>query len=179
MIQSAKKIVKSLLRLLLTPLRACNLHSNGVCDHRQRKEIPNDILLTAVKEAIREGHTATIIVRGWSMRPFLEHERDKVLLEGAASYNIGDAVLAEIRPGHYVLHRITKINGEDVTLMGDGNTKGTETCKLTDICGVVKQYIRPRRTICADDPALKRRVRLWRKLLPIRRFLLLIYGVTV
>ena len=179
MIQSAKKLVKSLLRLLLTPLRAYNHHSNGVCDHRQRKEIPNDILLTAVKEAIREGHTATIIVRGWSMRPFLEHERDKVLLEGAPRYDIGDAVLAEIRPGHYVLHRIIEIHGDTVTLMGDGNIKGTETCRLADICGVVRQYIRPRRTISADDPALKRKIKIWRKLLPLRRILLLIYGGAV
>ena len=39
----------------------------------RRMEVPNAVLLGQVKEAIREGHTATINVKGYSMRPFLEH----------------------------------------------------------------------------------------------------------
>ena len=46
----------------------------------RRMEVPNAVLLGQVKEAIREGHTATINVKGYSMRPFLEHCRDKVRL---------------------------------------------------------------------------------------------------
>ncbi len=36
----------------------------------RRMEVPNAVLLGQVKEAIREGHTATINVKGYSMRPF-------------------------------------------------------------------------------------------------------------
>ena len=43
----------------------------------RRMEVPNAVLLGQVKEAIREGHTVTINVKGYSMRPFLEHCRDK------------------------------------------------------------------------------------------------------
>ena len=96
--------------------------------------------------------------------------------------NIGDAVLAEIFPGKYVLHRIIEITPnhqdgslDEITLMGDGNIKGTEKCLRKDICGIVTHYIRPNRTIPADNPSLIRRIRLWRKLLPDRRYLLFIY----
>jgi hypothetical protein len=88
---------------------------------------------------------------------------------------VGDAVLAEIRPGHYVLHRIIRIVGEHVVLQGDGNVRGEEHCWRSDVRGVVSEYIRPRRTLSASDPALRRRIRLWRWLRPLRRILLFVY----
>lgn len=179
MIQSAKRIAKAVLRVVLTPLRMHSRKRNGTTSAEPRMELPNSILLSAVRDAIREGHTATILVKGWSMRPFLEHLRDKVLLDSPADIRVGDAVLAEITPGHFVLHRIIAICGDEVTLMGDGNLRGTESCKRTDVCGVVRTYIRPGRSISADDPALVRRIRLWRRLLPVRRLLLLLYKSTV
>lgn len=116
------------------------------------------------------------------MRPFLEHQRDKVLLDSPQGAKVEDAVLAEIAPGKYVLHRIIDIKPnpqnpeeDEITLMGDGNIKGTEHCLRKDICGIVTQYIRPTRTIPANTPSLIRDIRRWKKLLPIRRFLLIIY----
>ena len=76
-------------------------HVNGTVSTGPRKEIPNNILLGAVRDAIREGNSATILVKGWSMRPFLEHLRDKVVLDAPNELSIGDAVLAEITPGHF------------------------------------------------------------------------------
>ena len=113
------------------------------------------------------------------MRPFIEHTRDRVFLEKRDSYNVGDAVLAQITPGHYVLHRIIEKKGVDLTLQGDGNLDQVELCKEQDVSGVVTQYIRPHRTIQADNPKLVRRIRLWRKLRPIRRYLLFIYKAMV
>ena len=126
-----------------------------------------------------EGHTATISVKGYSMRPFLEHERDRVMLDAPKDLKVGDAVLAEISKDHYVLHRIIDIDGDRVTLMGDGNISGTESCRVSDVAGVVTQYLRPRRMMFASDPKLQRRIRLWRKLLPVRRYLLFIYKAII
>lgn len=77
----------------------------------RRMEVPNAVLLGQVKEAIREGHTVTINVKGYSMRPFLEHCRDKVRLAPFTDLKVGDAVLAEISPDVYVLHRIMNYSG--------------------------------------------------------------------
>lgn len=101
----------------------------------RRMEVPNAVLLGQVKEAIREGHTVTINVKGYSMRPFLEHCRDKVRLAPFTDLKVGDAVLAEISPDVYVLHRIMNIDGDNVRLMGDGNLSGMEVCRKADVVG--------------------------------------------
>lgn len=141
-------------------------------------EIPNDILLGAVKKALREGHTCTISVKGRSMRPFLEDKRDRVILAPVTSpLAIGDAVLAEIREDTYVLHRIIEINGNVVTLMGDGNLRGTETCRAEDICGIVTRYIHPRLSFSAASRTTRCAVKVWRRLLPVRYPLLKMYSL--
>lgn len=170
-----KKIVKAILRLLSTPWRKAYRRRNGLLPKGHRLELPNDVFLGLVSESLTKGHSATIWVKGYSMRPFIEFGRDKVKLVARDTYQIGDAVLAQIPPGQYVLHRIIGIEGTLVTLQGDGNLKGTERCHMKDICGVVTEYIRPGRTIPADDRKLCRRIRLWRRLRPMRRLLLLIY----
>lgn len=170
-----KELCRRIVRLLFTPFRRSYTRRNGAMPKDSRKEIPNDVLLGLARKMIQEGHTVTINVKGYSMRPFLEHLRDKVLLEAITEPHVGDAVLAEISPGTYVLHRIIALEGDCVTLMGDGNVRGTEQCMRADLVGVVARYIRPERTILADDPVLKGRIRLWRRLLPVRRYLLFLY----
>ena len=145
----------------------------------RRMEVPNAVLLGQVKEAIREGHTATINVKGYSMRPFLEHCRDKVRLAPFTDLKVGDAVLAEISPDKYVLHRIVEIEGDVVRLMGDGNLSGVEACRKADVVGMITHYTRRGKTIPASDPRLQRSVRLWRRLLPVRRYLLYIYRINL
>lgn len=187
-----KKLVKILLRMLLTPWRWYRHRHDGVLQEEARREIPNELLLGLVRDMLRDGgkdmdtgeefrhHTATIWVKGYSMRPFLEHMRDKVVLAYPEKVlKVGDAVLAEISAGNYVLHRIIRREGEWLTLMGDGNVRGTERCRVQDVAGVVTHYVRPRRTISADDPKLVRRIRRWSSQLRFRRYLLLLYRATI
>ena len=54
--------------------------------------------------------------------------------------------------------------------MGDGNLVGTESCRLGDILGTVTEIIRPNGS--------KKKVTkgtFWRKLLPVRRYILWVY----
>ena len=171
-----KELIKRLTRALLTPFRKKYQKRNGIVSNQPRHEMPNDAWLGEVSQMLNEGKPYAIYVKGYSMRPFIEHTRDRVFHEKRDSYNVGDAVLAQIAPGHYVLHRIIGKQGDSLTLQGDGNLKGVELCKEQDVSGVVTQYIRPNRTIPADDPKLIRRIKLWRKLRPIRRYLLFIYN---
>ena len=170
-----KKLITRLARIVMWPARLLYHRQNGTTPTEPRHEIPNDVLLGLVREKLAEGHSTIIWVKGYSMRPFIEYGRDRVKLVPVDTLSVGDAVLAELEPGHYVLHRIIRIEGEHVTLQGDGNLSGTEHCQRQDVCGVVEEYIRPRRTLLASDPALKRRIRLWYRLRPIRRILLYIY----
>ena len=91
-------------------------------------QFANAEFLPEVVKILNEGHTVTLRLRGYSMRPFLENDRDKALLVKPSSIKVGDPVLAEVNPLHFVLHRIDSIEGDNVTLRGDGNL-GVEHCK--------------------------------------------------
>lgn len=109
-----------------------------------------------------EGHSVVIMTKGASMSPFIRGERDSVELLREQSVAVGDIVLAQIAPGHYVLHRLHSIDGEKVTLKGDGNLDGTEQCTLGDICGTAVAIIRPGgRRIDCTAPRWRRRFRRW------------------
>lgn len=129
-----------------------------------------------IEEAIRlvdEGVSVTLPVEGRSMLPFIVGGRDSVVLEKVASRQLrkGDVVLAWVEGRRYVVHRIIAIDGDRVTLMGDGNLAGTEHCNIGDVkalvTGVVDDHGRVR--------CLYKRWQLWFWLRPMRRYLLAIY----
>ena len=144
-------------------------------DHQKIKtvQLPNEVLLPYVVEQLKAGHTATIPLRGRSMRPFLEDNRDKALLKLAKNPQVGDAVLAEITPKHFVLHRIIEIKGDKVTLRGDGNLNN-EYCTLTDVQAIAMGFYRKGRNKLDSTDGRKWRIYSWwwTRLYPIRRYLL-------
>lgn len=137
-------------------------------------------LVDETVKLLAEGHSVTLPLRGISMRPFLEDGRDKALLKQANHYLVGDAVLAEIAPHKYVLHRIIKAEGDHFTLRGDGNY-GVERCKRSDIKGLAVGFYRKGRKTLDRTDGKKWRIysALWTRLLPIRRYLLFIYKHTL
>ena len=133
----------------------------------------NAVLLPEVVRLLEEGHTVTLPLRGYSMRPFLEDGRDKALLRKPASINVGDAVLAEIAPKRFVLHRIVDIQGDAVTLRGDGNI-GVEHCTLSNVKATAIGFYRKGRSQLDSTSGRKWLLYswLWTRLLPVRRYLL-------
>lgn len=142
----------------------------------QKIQFPNEILLPMVVSDLEKGKTVTINLRGYSMRPFLENDRDKALLTLAKDPQVGDAVLAEISPKKYVLHRIIAIDGDDVTLRGDGNL-GVEHCKIVDVKAKALGFYRKGRDTLDSTDGKKWKIYswFWTRLYPIRRYLLAFY----
>lgn len=139
-------------------------------------QFANADFLPEVVKMLNQGHTVTLRLRGFSMRPFLENDRDKALLVKPSAVKVGDPVLAEVSQGHYVLHRIDRLEGENVTLRGDGNL-GVEHCKREDIVGGIIGFYRKGRIRMDRTDGWKWRLYsfFWVRLLPVRRYLLGIY----
>lgn len=150
-------------------------------DNKEIKRIhfQNEVLIPQIITLLDSGHTVTLMLRGISMRPFLEDNRDKALLKKAEKLKVGDVVLAEISAKRYVLHRITEIEGERVVLMGDGNL-GTEQCRISDIHGYAVGFYRKGRNKMERTDSVKWKFYsfLWMHLRPIRRYLLFLYRIT-
>ena len=138
--------------------------------------IPNDRLLPEIVKILNEGYTVTLRLKGFSMRPFLEDGRDKALLTKPTNPKVGDPVLAEVGPKHFVLHRIIAIEGDNVTLRGDGNL-GVERCRLEDVQGAVIGFYRKGRETLDYTDGFKWRAYswIWMRLYPVRRYLLAFY----
>lgn len=142
-------------------------------------QVPNALLFEKVKPYLAQGKTITIKVRGRSMRVFIEGDRDLAVIAPPSVQLIknGAVALAEVSPNHYVLHRIIKINGNHITLQGDGNVGLIEHCQKEDIIGVVTAFYRKGRTKPDTITGWKWKIYsfLWLTLRPIRRYLLFIH----
>ena len=124
--------------------------------------LPNAILLGEVCRFLDEGRSVELMTKGASMSPFIRGERDSVELVKRDKVEVGDIVLCQITPGHYVLHRIHRLNGERVQLKGDGNLDGTEACTLAEVCGTVDFIIRKgKRRINCNTRCFKSLSRMW------------------
>lgn len=132
-----------------------------------------------IEEAIRlvrEGVSVTLPVNGNSMLPFIIGGKESVILHSPGLIAVGDVVLAWVNSNRYVVHRIIRIDGERVTLMGDGNLLGTEHCTLNDIKAIVTHVVDDKE--CAHfiyNRWRKLGAKVWFWLRPIRRYLLAIY----
>lgn len=131
-----------------------------------KRTIPNDILLGEVAAVLRDGREAVIIPSGNSMLPFIRGGVDRVVLGPRPDIAVGDIVLAHVG-NRYLLHRVIAVDGAALTLMGDGNIAGTESCTAADVLGTVTEIIRPDGSRRTPGKAA-----LWRALRPVRRILL-------
>ena len=132
-----------------------------------------------IEEAIRlveDGLSVTLPVNGSSMLPFIIGGKESVILEKPSQLKVGDVVLAWADGCRYVVHRIIAIEGEAVTLMGDGNLAGTEHCPLADVKARVTHVVgadeKPHDLYCRWRCLA---AKAWWHLRPVRRYLLAIY----
>ena len=140
--------------------------------------IENDILIPELARLLSEEKEVRFTPSGVSMRPFIEGDKDSVVLAPLGRLpKRGDILLARVT-GYagrrtYVLHRLIRIEGELYILQGDGNLMGEEQCRLEDIIG---------RVVRIETPSGRRkpltRGCIWHALFPVRKWLLKIYRHT-
>ncbi len=129
----------------------------------------DDALVYRGLESLKEGKVVAIVPQGISMLPFIKGGESRVYLLKKEKVAVGDIVLADYQ-GRHLLHRVYAIDGERITLMGDGNLEGTELVTASDILGTAVEIV------SSDGRHHKpKKAWLWRKLLPLRRYLLKVH----
>ena len=101
--------------------------------------ISNDIFFENVKAELAEGRDVRIRVVGTSMKPTFKTEVDSVVItsKGVSDLSPRDIVLFNLK-GQVKLHRIIKIQGDELYIRGDGIYFGPfERCSKADVIGVV------------------------------------------
>ena len=141
--------------------------TNAISDH--------EIIQNAIS-LVREGLRVTFPVKGNSMLPFIIGGKESVDLVKPADLQVGHVVLAWVEGCRYVVHRVIRIEGEQVTLMGDGNIVGVEHCTLSDVAALAVNVVsRQGKHHNLYAPWRVKASRLWFRLLPIRRWILAVY----
>ena len=131
-----------------------------------KKVILEDLTSEALTQLFDDGNEVLLHPKGKSMLPFIREGRDMLKLRRPLELKVGDIVLAWFN-GKLLLHRVYALEGEKVTLMGDGNLRGTEGVTTSDVVGVVMEIITP------DGHRRKpRKAWLWRHTLALRKYLL-------
>lgn len=133
------------------------------------KKVENNILIPEMASLLREGKDVRFTPTGVSMRPFIEGGKDVVILRKMPDVTVGDIALAAIGDA-FVLHRVIVVDGERVTLLGDGNIGRTEECTKSDILGTVIRIENSR-----GRRKLLTRGRLWYRIRGGRKWWLKIY----
>ena len=140
------------------------------------KQVSDDQIIGDAVRLVQEGMAVTMLVKGRSMLPFILGGQESAVLTQPGEIKTGDVVLARIDDRRYVLHRVLEVSADRVVLMGDGNIRGQEVCRPEDVLARADEVVgadgKHRRL---DTPRQKRRARIWRRLLPVRRWLLAIY----
>jgi phage repressor protein C with HTH and peptisase S24 domain len=139
------------------------------------KSFENKEILPEIEGLVRDGLEVVFVPKGSSMSPFIKGGVDRVLITKAESIAEGDIILALTEQGSHVLHRVEKVDGNMLILMGDGNLIGRERCRREDVIGKAVKIIKKDREIDCQSPSHLRKAAIWRSLLPIRRYLLAIY----
>lgn len=101
--------------------------------------IENRTAFSSARDLLQEGQCVRMRVRGQSMLPFFL-SGSEILLRPVREedFRIGTVVMARTPQGNFVVHRIYRLDGDRVTLVGDGNLAGTETMPRKEVYGVVE-----------------------------------------
>lgn len=140
-------------------------------------QIPNEILIPEIGKLVRQGHTVTLPLRGYSMRPYLEDNRDMGLLTSPPhTIRIGDVILAQTAPKRYALHRVVDIENDIITMCGDGNLT-PEYVEYKDVVAIAIGFYRKgsKKLSPCDSTLYNIYWRMWVKLKFMRRWLLLMW----
>lgn len=122
-------------------------------------EMSNREMFSVVRDLLLEGSPVRVSVKGQSMLPFFRSGSTVALRpireEDFRKYNV---VLADTGR-NFVIHRIISLDGDMVTLLGDGNIYGTESMTRDKVYGIID---------CSRTHIFFARIWLW--LRPVRRF---------
>ncbi|MGN0007352.1 MAG: S24/S26 family peptidase [Alistipes sp.] len=119
----------------------------------------NRAMFSAVRDILLEGSTVKVSVKGQSMLPFfLSGSTVSLRPIQPADFRKYNVVLADTGRS-FVIHRIIALDGDRVTLLGDGNIYGTESMTRDKVYGIVD---------CSRTHLFFARIWLW--LRPVRRY---------
>lgn len=123
-----------------------------------------------LEHLLSQGNIIRIKPQGFSMYPLFVPGRDEACIESTSfsSLKRGDVILYRRENGCLVLHRIWKINGNQLYLVGDNQTQIEGPLHASQLRGKLIGIIRKGHFIDVKNPLYRLLSRLWLWLRPFR-----------
>ena len=147
------------------------------------REVNTREYVSMLRDLVREGKSVNLLVSGSSMSPFLIHQRDHVSFKAPdRPLKKGDIVFYQRDSGQFVMHRIVRIHkGPDdhrsYDIVGDNQTENETGVREDQICGLIFAVERKGNRLKPEDFWWEFFARIWPRVIPLRRFLILAYGL--
>lgn len=134
-------------------------------------------IFPVMKDLIEQGQGVKFTVSGSSMLPLISGNRDQVMLISAKDrkLKLGDIILFQNSQGKYILHRIYKTEEKGFRTIGDACLVEDGLVAETMIIGLVDKIYRKEVEINCDSYLWRLVFSIWRRLMPIRKYLLSLY----
>ncbi len=135
------------------------------------------IFFTDVATALESGRKVLLEARGWSMLPMIWDRRDNLFLAPLTedSITVGRLLFVRLSSKRYILHRLEAIDGNRLTLRGDGNPYQREECDREEVLGELIAVERDGKMLELGSQLWESYETCWPKNSFVRRVLLFFY----
>ena len=149
-------------------------------DKSEKKVIDTKEYVTVLKELVNEGKELSMVIAGYSMSPFLAHEKDVIYFRKPdRPLKCGDMVFYQRQNGSYVMHRIWKKKTDGYYIVGDAQSKIEGPVSEEQIFALITGVSRKGKRLGPGDLWWEFFEHVWIRVVPIRRHLLRLYGKIV
>lgn len=133
--------------------------------------------VSMLKELVDEGKEVSMLISGNSMAPFLVHARDYICFKKPdRSLKKGDMVFYQRDDGRYVMHRICKVRGNSLDLIGDNQREIEHGVRREQVFALITKVKRKEKWIHPGDFYWEFFSKVWINVIPFRRILMRLYG---
>ncbi len=111
-----------------------------------------------IRQAIADGGSVRVRVKGNSMAPFLIDGRDTVFFEALPDRALrsGDILLYQRKNGRYVMHRLYQVKDDSLTFVGDNQKVLERGISRDQLIAYANHFIRDGKDIYCSHSALNR-----------------------
>ena len=144
------------------------------------RKISPEELIPELLALLDQAESVPLTISGYSMTPFLLHQRDTVFLSKVTRpLKKGDMILYQRSNGRYVLHRICRVHSGCCDLVGDAQTEIETGIQPDQVLAIVSTVRRKGKILRKGDFWWDFFQGFWLRVIPLRPLILRTYGLFV
>jgi len=128
--------------------------------------------MPVLREILEQDKDVSFLITGNSMSPFLVHQRDTIIIsKPKEDFKVGDMVFYTRESGQYIMHRVYKVEGNYLYMVGDAQVEIEGPLPKECVFGIVKKVIRKNKLIDKSNFWFWFFENIWIRIVPFRKII--------